>query len=1174
MKPTKKRFYWGSLLLLLICLHTAVAPASASAQANKPQTVLVSFKDKKLSHILDYITTHTTYVVSYGQEVRNYSRAYTVSFEGAAAPEAIRQLLQGTPFSFNVEGNVISVRRSSATTTTATTATATSQPPATQNRVITGVVRDTQKEPLAGVTVKVKGTNKGGITDMNGQFRITVDQPTVTLEMTCVGFAPLTAQAKAGTAVEVTMGETATALQEVSVVAYGQRNTREIVGAISSIKGEKLQDVPNPSLETLLQGQLAGVEVSNISGSPGGGGSQVVIRGFSSLNQAGADDTSPLYVIDGVPVKAGTSEQTGGINLLATLDPSSIESVEVLKDAASAALYGSRAANGVILITTKKGKVGKTQFGVNVSQSVTYLPETPIQTVGSAERRFRLRQAIAQVQGYTNWDTYETVIPKEYADTWGLSETNGEFDFLWNNGRVPTGNKVGLIAQDSLNTFYNNSTNWWKYNFRVGYLTNANLYASGGTENFRYMLGGGMYNEKGIMIGSSFTRGTFYTNLDLRLTPKLNTYARINLAYTDRTAGADMGKIQGLTVDPKATSSMLPGKGSIAEEEAQKRLLAVSQKNGNYNVRLNLGADYSPIKGLKFTSTAAVDHYLNRLNIFYPDFLDPLEKKSKTQLLASGMTMMQSENYANYTFDINKQHNFDLMAGLSFNRDVTEVYTGEAKGGPSNKVHFAKGDNWPKEYLDNQGNTKHAQEYTSDYLEQNMMSYYGRVAYNYEKKYLAEATLRRDGSSVFGREVRWATFPSVALGWAFSEEKMAKDWWWMSFGKLRASWGRSGQKFDDPYLALGLLEVAGQFLGNPAFTPSILSNNQLTWQQSDQWNIGADLHLWDYRFKLAVDYYYKYSSRLLMESLLPGNFYFKDKVWSNKSAIVNTGLEVDITADIFREKPFDWRMRFNFSYNDNMFVKSPDGTDLPDKVLGRPIYGIYTYKDEGIVQSENEIPYYYDATGTRRPLDYGNETSPLMVGARKIGDLNNDGHITNSDLYYAGSTIPLAYGGWTNELSWKGLTLNVLMNYSLARKVMNMVTGSTLLFDGRFDRPIMDDLSALSFWEKPGDQTDYPHIRFSGSGYKGQYDGDIDSRIENVSFLRLKQLTLGYTIPEKYTKTIGLKTARLFLSGENLFLLTNYSGLDPEIINPYTGKDIGDSYPLNRKWTLGINLTF
>ena len=1134
----------------------ALLPAEAIAQT-QGKRISVSFKDKPLASILDFVGRQGDYEVTYTDDVRNDTLTVTISFENVDALQAVQSLLAKTAFAYNVDGKKINVYRMEQHKETAFT--------------LKGLVKDKDGQGVSFATVQIKGTTQGTTTDLDGHFTMKVDRQEGDVTISSVGFDTKTVKYDARRELSVLLPSAEKMLGEVAVIAYGKRNTREQVGAIGSVKAEDLQKVPSPSLENLLQGRIAGVDVTNLSGSPGGGGSKVTIRGFSSLNQQGANDGTPLYVVDGVPV-ANDPQNMGGINALAGLDPSSIESVQVLKDAASASLYGSRAGNGVILITTKKGKAGRNEIQVNVSQSLSWLPATPKQTIGKAERDIALMLAKKYRSAHYDAATDGIVMPKDYADTWGWGDDlDGGMDYLWRNGNVMTGDrKISPIMQDSLNTFYNNRTNWWKYGFRLGRVTKADVQLAGGTENMRYMANAGVYDETGIMINSNFRRYSLLTNLDFKLSTKLDVFVRLNMAYTNQSAGSG-GRVQGLTFDPKQTPSVLPGKGSTAEREAVKQLRDVDQTNSNYNLRLNGGLNYSPIKGLRITSTASIDHYFTRVYIFRPSYL-MYDNLSEARGSNAAMTNLQTENIATYNVPLPQAHKLELMAGVTYNYDLMQSIGGWAKGGPTNQVKYV-GEGWPTLIKDISGDAKPARNFDSNKEDQAMLSFLGRAAYGYKKKYLGEFSVRRDGSSVFGSNVRWGTFPSVGLGWAFSEERFMKKLWWLSFAKLRASWGRSGQKFQEPYLALGTLSETDVFNGTAGLVPAALANKDLTWEKSDQYDVGLDLQVLDYRLKFKLDYYYKYSSNLLMEKYLPGNFFYTSKVWDNVSAISNEGIEFDVQADLIRSKDLNLSVGLNVSHNRNLFRKTDNGEDLNDKVLGRPVYGIYTYQDEGIVKDESQIPYYYSQTGARLPLYFGNPNYPLRVGGRKIKDQNKDGKIDNSDLYYAGSTLPTAYGGINGHLDWKGFNVDLLFSYVLGRKVMNMVQNSAFTFNKSVN-PLMAYFKASDYWSKDNPNATKPALEFADPGYLGHFDGNVDSNIENISFLRLKQLVLGYTLPAAWFKSKFVKSVNVYLSGENLFMLSNYTGLDPEIIDPYTGKDDGSQYPLNRKLTLGINVKF
>lgn len=1144
------------LYLAMAVLATTFIPIKSYGQQQNGQRLSVSFKDKSLSYVFDFISSHSEYSVSYTNEVRQSQDKVTVSFENATVENAVQNILAKTPFTYSVNGKQIRVFRMTTSKGSYT---------------VTGMVKDTEGMAVPNATIRVQGKSEGTVADSEGRFTLNTSSESGELSVSAISFGRATAKFKTGIPVEVTLKEEGQQLGEVAVIAYGTRTRRDMLGSVSSLKGDELANVPSASLETLLQGKMAGVGVSNLSGQPGGTGSQIVIRGYSSLNTAGVNDGSPLFVVDGVPVQS-SSTYTGGINPLSSLDPENIESVEVLKDATSASLYGSRAGNGVILITTKKGKSGKAVFNASFSQSFSWLPATPTQLSGRGERMMNILLAQNQRVGEYDWMTDRVKFPTSYGDTWGWDQySSGAYDYFWNRGNVATDDytKIPSLIQDSLNTFYNNSTNWWKYTFRVGHITKGDVSVSGGNDNVRYMVSGGIYDEKGIMLNSSFMRASMMSNLDFRVTPNVDAYTRISMSYTDQKAGS-MSKVQGMTVDPKGQSTVLPGKGSIAEEVAMLSLRGIKGTNSNYNIRLSGGFNWKIIKGLALSINAALDHYMTNVNSFTPDYLSS-KNLSRSEGQNIGMTMLQSENYFTWKHSFSELHNVELMGGFSYNRDQLNSIGGSAYGGPTNQIHYV-GEEWPQLRQNEYGLYEALQSYRSNKEVQEMASFFGRAAYNYNHRYLAEFSIRTDGSSVFGSNVRWATFPSVGFGWVFSDEAFMKDLWWLSFGKFRASWGRSGQKFQEAYLALGSMTSSNTFLGSSGLVPALLANNELTWEKSDQYDFGLDLQLFNYRVQAKLDYYYKYSKALLMQTSTPGNFFLADKMWNNSSAISNEGIELQLSADIIKGKAWQWNFGFNISHDKNMFRKAYNGEDLSDKVLGRPVYGIYTYHDEGIVQDESQIPYYYNQSGKLVPLSFNSENYPLRVGGRKIKDQNQDGIIDLNDKYYAGSTLPTAYGGITSKVTWNNFSLDVMFNYVIRRKMMNMVKNSAFNFTKSFGT-IMADPSEYTFWQKPGDNADYPSLEFSDQGYVGQFDGDIDSNIENVNFLRLKSVTLSYDMPSKWFNN-KIKKLTVYVTGQNLFLLSNYSGLDPEVVNPYTGKDDGTQYPLNRSVTFGLNLQF
>ena len=618
---------------------------------------------------------------------------------------------------------------------------------------------------------------------------------------------------------------------------------------------------------------------------------------------------------------------------------------------------------------------------------------------------------------------------------------------------------------------------------------------------------------------------------------------------------------------------MLGAEGEVYDKIFE-NLNDVSEKKYNYNIRSNIRLAYKILEGLDFSASLGVDYTQSQVNRFEPSTMDFNNGLSVSYGQMQGSVLLQTEELLHYNFSLKERHNFDWLLGFSYTREASNSLKGKGKGAPSNYIHYVTSVMPTLKEIDGVMNAM--QSFNSDFKEKIMVSYFGRVAYNLDRKYLIELTLRRDGSSVFGKDVRWATFPSVALGWNFSDEAFMENFWWLSHGKIRGSWGSSGQVFLDPYLAQGVIGEGDSFLGVAGLVPAQMENRNLTWEKSDQYDLGLDVDLFDYRLKLKMDYYFKYTKSLLWQVDLPGTVYFHKNLWDNALEISNEGVELEAQLDILRETAVKWRMRFNVSRNWNRLEKTNTGMDVDQKyVIGRSANELRVFRNLGTVQSDSEVPIYYDTKGNPKPLGDGGMAQPTRLGMNLIDDLNGDGIISEDDKYFAGSTLPIAHGGIAHEIKWKGFDLNLLFNYSLGRKMINVFRKGSLMFESSGKTgAIFEDYRNVSFWEKPGDNADYPIMSSVYSYYYGQYDALIDSNIEKVNFLRLKQLTLGYNLPAAWAKRIHLQGLRVFFTGENLFLWTNYSGLDPENVDVMEGLDKMTNYPSARKVTLGLTLKF
>lgn len=1153
------RWRWRKMLMimklfvLLTCCFTFTLSARTSAQQER---VSVNLKDVSIQKLFDAIQQQTKLYFLFNLEQVQRLGNISVDADDETVESLLDNVLKDSGLTFQFAGNMIIVRLA-----------APADPP--KSLTVKGWVYDVKKQPMPGVTIKVVGVSVGTATNANGWFALQLPMLKGSLEFSFVGYKKQQVNFSEKTdTLRIVMQEDMSDIDEVTVIAYGERNKRELVSSISSVKGDDIKEIPTSSFTNLLQGRMAGVQITNQSGSPGGGGSFVAIRGYNSIMTEGAaSDGQPLYVIDGVPMHSFTSPVTG-TNALAELDPQTIESIEVLKDAAAGAIYGSRAGNGVILITTRKGKIGKATFSANVSYTASIMPKFPFQLGGREERWWRILQMRNFREAKYDYGTKSSFYPQSYQEAY---ENGGQYDKFWNAGKIAD---TDYALQDSLNPFYNNQTNWWKQLFRTGKVINANVQASGGRQGIRYMVGMGYYTENGIMYGSDFKRANFIANLSMQPAKRITFDTRFYLAYTDKSRNTKDNSfqhapsIESMTANPMQTQTLLPA-GGVVEEQVLEQLNGTVSRDDSYRMMLNAVLGVDIIKGLQFTTSLGLDFSQNNSNVFEPSYLSREGENKSTGLINRSIGITQ-ENLLRYTRNINDVHRFELLAGLTYTENQTHAIQGFAERGASDDIYYVDGSHPSTHDYGTPDNpyVQSLKQYLSSYTQQIMVSYLGRIAYNYKLKYLMEFTFRQDGSSAFGEDVRYANFPSIAVGWSFGEESFIKNWaHWLDMGKFRVSWGASGQTLNNPYLAHGLVENGDIFMGNQGtFAPMI--NKRLSWEKSDQYDFGLDLDLFNYRLKIKLDYYYKYTKALLYEVVLPGDVLASPKQWQNAMEVSNEGIELELIGDIIRPKQakgLSWRTRFNISRNWNRFEKSYSGMDEGQLVIGRPLRGLYVYDDTGFVQNQENVPQYSRPDGSIYYMQtFGGKIGQYYIpGMRQIKDLNGDGTINSNDQYYAGTTLPVAHGGWVHELSWKNFDLNILFAYTLGRKMINGYARNSL-YGGE---PVLMDYKKQTFWQKEGDSPDLASI-----GLKD--DGMVRSRIERVNYLRLKTLSLGYNVPSQFLKRTGLEGIRVFFTGENLFLWHNYSGLDPEVVSLSSGTDMLRSYPLDRKFTLGLTVNF
>lgn len=1103
------------------------------------------------------------------EELAKETKQVTEDLKNVSVLTAVQSVLKGTRLVAIAQGDVILI-----------------VPPKVgeekvQTTTLRGFVTDKQTNPIPGVTVKLQGFSLGTATNSDGFFALQLPLKTGILEFSFVGYKTQKVRFTDQTdTLRIVLEEDVQALDEAIVVAYGNTTKRETTGAISVVKADEIKGIPSPSIANLLQGRVAGMDITNMSGAPGGGGTSIVIRGYNSLDvEQNRRFSNPLWVVDGVPLNSFTSPVTG-TNLLADINPEMIESIQVLKDASSAAIYGSRAANGVIIVTTKKGRQNQeATFSVNASQTWSILPRLHPVTTGRMERWMRLLADRKVFRAYFDEKALRWKYPTSLEEVY--EHQDGMIDGNWiPDPKISVDN--GGFYQDSLNPFYNNSTNYFPIYYETGKITNANLQAYGGSERMTYGIGLGYYDESGILKGTGFNRMDINLSLNVIPVKRLNVDMRLNGSLTNRKRG-DQGSqfqtapsIETVPGDPMKLSTLMPGEGSEPWETVLEKLKGTKEKNRTVRVRTNFKLGYEPIEGLNLSTSLAADYSIARRNYFQPSYLS--DRGYSMSLGETGINLMVlNENLLSYKKTFYEDHNFDAIFGFSYQYDQMEYNGGSAMNSPSDKIYYAP-DGLPDYGLEeNHGSQRYIpfKSYQSDMQEKALVSYFARLEYNYKKKYLLSLSFRRDGSSTFGEKHRWGSFPAVAAGWTFSEENIIKNnLGWLSFGKFRASWGRSGMHFDYPYLALGIMANGVPFEGNATITPDFddgLYNESLSWEETDQYDFGVDLDFFDYRLGIVADYYYRYTDNLLMQVPLPlPNSYRRQ--WRNAAAISNEGVELLVKYEIFRRSDLYWKVSVNWAKNWNRFEKSYDKHDTDKWIIGKPLNGIYALKTDGFVDYQDELPLIYNSEGWSHYMDdTGWGHNPYKPGDLKYIDVNGDGMVNGNDAVYMGSALPLSSGGIVSEFRWKNIDVNFSMTYQLGRHIVNNVPFPSLTMSGQ-TFAFLFQLKDVTFWEKPGDRTDYASWEKAQNNF--HFWSLADRHVEKVNWLKLKTFSVGYSLPQSWMKRIGMEQIRLFVSGENLFTLTNYSGLDPEAVDITSGKDSGKNYPLARKFTLGVTLKF
>ena len=1050
-----------------------------------------------------------------------------------------------------------------------------------QTYQIKGIVTDDKGVPLAGVSIRIENTMLGVISDLDGHFVLLVSGLKGNLIFSFVGYKTQKQPIEKDKDMRVKLTEDIARLDEVKVVAYGTQKTREITGAITSIKAADFEGIVAPDMQNLMQGQMAGVNMMNGSGDAGGR-KILNIRGTNGLAIENLY-SDPLFVIDGVPVYSFTSGITG-LNTLAEIDPNTIESIEVLKDAASSSLYGSRAANGVVLIKTKKGRLNqKPVFKMTYSHTWESDPYIENVTGGASERRTRMVALNDYSETIYDEET-NTYIP--VTDYWTSYMNGVEYGYFWGKGE---GRRL-RIYQDSLNPFYNNSTNMNDYIFQKGKIDRANISVIGGASNVSYNTGIGWYSEDGSVRKTGFDRINLEAGLSIQPYRIIETSINFYVSHTKRKKSPDITgdfiNNEGLAQIPLEVdgSTLLPGPGTPAFERKMARLNKTEEKNQSNRLRTNFDLAVKPGYGFKLKSIIAVDYTQQKQHSFSPAELSEYNEP-RTSFQEVENMMLLNENTISWEKSFNEQHNFNALFGLSFQTNE-EIRFRSSGATSSDRIKWVNDD----DLVYDSDNARIVSRHSGTKDRSSLFSTFAYLNYNYKGKYLLSFTFRRDGSSKFGEDVKYGNFPSVSLGYILTDEPFMESWKSvLSFLKIRASIGKSGNTPRQSYIPFGILEPKGSFLGHATIGPfwqEGLSNRNLTWEKTTQYNFGLDFTLLEHRINVMFDTYRRNTKDGLATVAIPSNtsgYYWH---WINGFGVRNSGVELTVKWDILNTDKLHWKFSFNAARNWNKLLSTYNNKDFQTtgnfgtfehniNIIGQPLNQIMAYDTKGYYTSQDQVPYIY-INDVKTPL--GTSSQIYRPGDIRLVDHNGNNSISanypiNDDRVTCGSAYPIIQGGWSTSITYRKFDFSLLFNYVIGRHILNATKGSSI---GTIMGITQDDiakkfsvkLSDIHYWEEDKTNINAPANRLEAG--LNSFNTYTSANVENASFMRLKNIMLGYTYQPKSSKI----RIHIYLSGENWMMLTNYSGRDPEAVDPNTGCDDGKTYPLAPKTTLGIDMTF
>ncbi|WP_057936587.1 SusC/RagA family TonB-linked outer membrane protein [Algoriphagus resistens] len=1001
---------------------------------------------------------------------------------------------------------------------------------------ITGKVTEANGESLPGATILVKGTNIGVSSDLDGSYQIVIPDEieNPVLVFSFIGFDSQEVAVGNQTEINIVLTDNLSSLNEVVVIGYGAVKKSDLTGAVSSVKTDEIQQTPITSIDQGLVGRASGVMVTQTSGMPGAVAS-IRIRGSSSL-QGGNE---PLYVIDGFPVYSGSGYgETGGnaqMSGLSTINPADIESIEVLKDASATAIYGARAANGVVLITTKSGKEGRDQI--------------------SFDAYYGVQRVVKKIDVMNAFD-YATLVNEAYTND-GLSP-------------VYDSNKMSELQANP------KGTDWQEELFRSAPIQNYQLSFSGGDKKTNYALSGNYFNQEGVIINSGFKRYSGRVNISRNINTKFKVGTNLNVSQTNSNAvPTDAGGTGGVVTGAMKFNPVLP----VYSDEALGEYIQVNSPGLIYpnpvasakeqvreskmlRVLGNVYGEWEFIPNLTGKVSFGTDLVNTKFDTFIPSSIFESNGIAVARVNGGYTTNWLNENTLNWNKIINEDHSVSVLGGITFQKNFYESLGASSQDFVNDVL---------EENSLGSGSTYNQP--SSSKTEWSLVSYLGRINYNLKEKYLLSLNGRIDGSSRFGENNKYAFFPSGALAWRASEEEFIKNMGAFSNLKARVSYGITGNQEIGLYNSLPTLSNTTYSIGRSlvtGFFPNAIPNPNLQWEKTSQFDFGLDFGFFEERLRFTTDYYFKKTTDLIYDVAVPYVSGFASSL-QNLGSVQNQGVELMMEADVIANSNFQWTSSFNISFNRNKVIEL-GGEDYKDVgaddghlktgsvhrlIVGQPIGLFYGYVSDGIIQNTEEL-----AAGPVGPTNW--------VGGRRYMDISGpngvpDGLVNATyDRTIVGDPNPDFFGGFTNTFSYKGFEVNVFTQFSYGGDIFNynemellLPTGGQNVYTKLTDR-----------WTPTNPSEIYPKATTNRSAVFS------DVFIQDGSYVKIKTLTFGYTFPQMESKVLsGLK---LYVTGQNLFTFTDYTGYDPEVsyrgaTNLQLGEDFG-GYPQSRTFMVGAKL--